>query len=248
MRITADKIIRLAETTSTNDFLLENYKKYDEGTMVIADYQSSGKGLEDNQWESKKGKNLTLSLLIKPGDLNAADQFNLNMATSLAIRMLISEYTRTPVQVKWPNDIYVDDKKIAGILIKNFLYGQQIHLSIAGMGININQEKFYSEAPNPVSLKQITGKEYNLKEMMDKLIKHLEHYFRILYNKDFNTLNQEYYQHMYQLNEWHNYMIHDQIVRASIQGIDEFGRLTLTDMQGRLYVCDLKEIEFLLDS
>lgn len=248
MKITANKIVHLPETTSTNDFLLENYKNYEEGTLVITDYQTAGKGLEDNQWESEKGKNLTLSLLLKPVDLKSADQFNLNMATSLAIRKFISEYTRRSVQVKWPNDIYVEHKKIAGILIKNFLYGEKIHLSIAGMGININQEKFYSVAPNPVSLKQITGEEYNLEKMLNELIEYLEYYFQLLYNKDFNALNKEYYQYMYQLNEWHNYMIHNQLVRASIQGIDEFGRLTLTDNQGRLYVCDMKEIEFLSDS
>ncbi|MCF8308365.1 MAG: biotin--[acetyl-CoA-carboxylase] ligase [Bacteroidales bacterium] len=245
MNILSDKIIRLPEINSTNDYLLTRYKNFEEGTVVLTNHQTAGKGLDKNQWESAKGKNLTLSVLLKPRSIHTSDQFKLNMATSLAIRKFISLYTDTPVLVKWPNDIYAENHKIAGILIKNLLYGDVIDTSIIGMGININQENFYLDAPNPVSLKQLTGKDYDLEKMLELLLKDLDDYYQILYNGDFNQLNQKYYQYMYRLKEWHNYLIHGQKVHASIQGIDEFGRLTLTDEQGRLDVCDLKEIEFL---
>ncbi|MCF8230817.1 MAG: biotin--[acetyl-CoA-carboxylase] ligase [Bacteroidales bacterium] len=248
MKILSEKIIRLTEVDSTNDYLLPNYKNFEEGTIVITDYQPGGKGLGHNHWESAKEKNLTLSVLLNPRSVYTSEQFNLNMAASLAIRKFISHYTDTPILVKWPNDIYAQNRKIAGILIKNLLYEDIIDTSIIGMGININQEHFYSQAPNPVSLKHLTGKNYNLKQMLELLLKDLDNYFQILYNRDFNQLNQEYYQYMYRLKEWHNYIIHGQKVHACIQGIDEFGQLSLTDEQGRLYVCDLKEIEFLLDS
>ena len=248
MNILSDEIIRLPEINSTNDYLLTHCKNFEEGTVVLTNHQTAGKGLDNNQWESAKGKNLTLSVLLNPPSIYSSDQFNLNMATSLALRKFISHYTDTPVLVKWPNDIYAKNHKIAGILIKNFLYGEVIYSSIIGLGININQENFYSDAPNPVSLKQLTGKNYDLEQMLELLLKDLDDYYQILYNRDFNQLNQEYYQYMYRLKEWHNYLIHGQKVHASIQGIDEFGRLTLTDEQGRLDVCDLKEIEFLLDA
>lgn len=248
MKTIDEDIIYLKETPSTNDFLLTHNKEHKNGTVVLTDSQTAGKGLGKNKWESEEGKNLTLSVLLRPENIKSDEQFNLNMATSLAIRRFIQKFTTASITVKWPNDIYAGNKKIAGILIKNFLYGSSIERSIIGIGININQERFYSDAPNPVSLKQLTGRDYDLKQLLDVLLSLLDAYFETLSDRYFDSLNKEYYKYLYQLNEWHDYLIHNQHVKAYIQGIDEFGQLTLTDKQGRIYVCGLKEIEFLLDS
>ena len=245
MKPIINNIIRLREIPSTNEYLLKNHKNYSEGTLIITDHQTAGKGLEKNHWESEKGKNLTLSLLLRPQDVQADEQFNLNIATSLAIRRFLQEHTKTEVMVKWPNDLYIDTKKIAGILIRNFLYGSSIDLTVVGIGINVNQEQFHSDAPNPVSLKQITGGAHSLDKLLKSLTNHLEKYFHSLYKRNFSTLINEYYQYLFRLNEWGDYIIDKNHVKAYIQGIDDFGRLRLTDEQGRSYACGFKEIRFL---
>jgi len=248
MRIINKDIIHLKKISSTNDYLLENNKEYENGTVVVTESQTAGKGLGKNVWESEKGKNLTLSILLKPGNIKSDEQFNLNMSTSLAIRKFIQKFTTAKITVKWPNDIYAGNKKIAGILIKNFLYGSSIERSIIGIGININQETFTGDAPNPISLKQLTGQDHDLNQLLNELLQQLDVYYETLSNRYFEALNSEYYKHLYQLNEWHDYLIHDQHVKGYIQGIDEFGQLTLTDKQGRIYVCGLKDIEFLMNN
>lgn len=239
---------RLADTPSTNTYLLENYQSMQEGTLIITENQTAGKGQDKARWESKPGQNLTLSLLLRPSNLEAAEQFYLNIATSLAIRAFIQSHTKKPITVKWPNDIYVNNQKIAGILINNMLYGQRIDASIVGAGININQTRFYSDAPNPVSLSQITGISYHLNTMLEELRSVMETYFNRLYERAFDELNEEYYRYMYRLNEWHDFIIHTQRIHAMITGINEFGQLRLIDHQSVTYTCDLREVSFIRES
>ena len=164
-------IIRLEETESTNSYLkqLLREKHLEEGSIVVADYQTGGRGQRGNSWISAKGKNLLFSLLIYPKNVFAKDQFIISRIASLAIKNTLDRFTHD-ICIKWPNDMYWKDKKIAGILIENDLKGNKIENTIIGIGLNLNQEIFPSELPNPVSLKQITGVTYNKESILNMLL------------------------------------------------------------------------------
>ena len=157
------KIIHIEETDSTNHWL----KEHGEGNMVVvADYQTAGRGCGSNSWESERGRNLTFSMLIHPENILAKEQFRITEVVSVAMCRMLQSYIYNKVEIKWPNDIYVGDKKICGILIENRLQGTEIKDSIIGIGLNVNQKEFKSDAPNPVSLYQLTGQETDLEEML----------------------------------------------------------------------------------
>ena len=148
------KIVHIDETDSTNRWLKDN----GEGDMVVvASYQTAGKGCGTNSWESERGKNLTFSLLIHPEGMPANRQFHITEAVSVA-------------EIKWPNDIYVGDQKICGVLIENRLQGSDIKDSIIGIGLNVNQTAFVSDAPNPVSLYQLTKLKTDLDELLIRFL------------------------------------------------------------------------------
>lgn len=161
---------RLDECGSTNHYaasLSESDSPH--GTLVSAFRQTAGRGQRGNSWESEPGKNLTFSMIIRPQSLPATAQFDISMAVALGVRdalAIIPGIDPDRLKIKWSNDIYYDDLKIAGILIENNLAGRNISRSIAGIGLNVNQTHFISDAPNPGSLCQITGTEYDLQNLL----------------------------------------------------------------------------------
>jgi BirA family transcriptional regulator, biotin operon repressor / biotin---[acetyl-CoA-carboxylase] ligase len=173
-------LIHINETNSTNNYLqsLCSKQKMEELTVVVADFQTSGRGQRGNSWESDPGKNLLFSTVIFPEFLEARRQFLISQVISLAIKEELDTYT-TDISIKWPNDIYWKEKKICGMLIENDLMGRNISQSIAGIGININQEIFHSSAPNPVSLVQITGKEHDLFEILKNIMLRIQSYYSL---------------------------------------------------------------------
>lgn len=162
-------IIRVPETASTNTYVKEHLRDAPHGTVVVTDSQTAGRGQRGNSWEAAPGLNLTFSLLLRPR-LPAAGQFAVSEAVSTAIVEVLRRYISRPerVLVKWPNDIYVDDLKICGILIENSLTGTHIDRAVAGIGINVNQRAFSSDAPNPVSMISYTGRELPLDSLLDE--------------------------------------------------------------------------------
>lgn len=165
------KAIYLDEVDSTNRYLLEYQPTEGEGaTICVADFQTAGRGCGSNSWESERGKNLLFSLLIHPTDIEAREKFHISMAISLAICDAMQSYGMKDVSVKWPNDIYWKDKKLCGILIENRLSGTFIRDSIIGIGLNVNQDVFLSDAPNPVSMRQILGREFNRDEVLRRIL------------------------------------------------------------------------------
>lgn len=136
------------------------------GLTVAAREQTAGRGQRGNSWEAEPGANLTFSMLLEPRQIEAARQFELSMLIALAVAEFLDGLGIPDVQVKWPNDIYAGDRKICGILIENTLSGKSLARSIAGIGININQHAFRSDAPNPVSLTQLTGRSYDLEPLL----------------------------------------------------------------------------------
>ncbi|MDE6301011.1 MAG: biotin--[acetyl-CoA-carboxylase] ligase [Muribaculaceae bacterium] len=143
------------------------------GDVVITYSQTAGRGQRGNSWESAPGMNLTFSMLLMPPDLLARDAWRMSMAVSVGIVHALSEFTGCPVSLKWPNDVYVGDMKLCGILIENSLRGEYVSRSVVGIGINVNQTEFLSDAPNPVSLRSATGREFDLDEVLDAVCREI---------------------------------------------------------------------------
>lgn len=140
------------------------------GYALMALTQTAGRGQRGNSWEAEPGKNITLSLMLRPHDLAANRQFEVSEAVALGVADLVVGLGIDNVRVKWPNDIYVGNGKIAGILIENSLCGAGIARSIAGIGLNVNQTEFISDAPNPVSLAMLTGMTFDLRSLAERMI------------------------------------------------------------------------------
>lgn len=157
------KLIELAECLSTNSHLASIARECPHGTVVYTRKQTAGRGQRGNSWEAEPGKNITMSMLLRPDGLHPARQFVVSEAVSLAIVDVLTRHLpEMDVKIKWPNDIYVGDRKICGILIENSITSTGITHSIVGIGLNVNQSVFCSDAPNPVSMRQLTGEEYDL--------------------------------------------------------------------------------------
>jgi len=241
-------IIRLREVESTNSYakkLLQDGKP-DEGSMIIADFQTAGKGQDKNSWESEAGKNILASLILYPDFLYVAMQFSLSMSISLGIIDFLEEYLPDEdIHIKWPNDIYARNKKIGGILIQNEVMGNSFQHSIAGIGLNVNQAQFQSDPPNPVSLSMITGKTYSLLEASERLHACLMKRYQQLKLILFDQLRAEYHDKLLGMQEWRKYTYLGKQIKAKITGITEFGRLLLETESGKIE-CDLKEIAFIV--
>jgi BirA family biotin operon repressor/biotin-[acetyl-CoA-carboxylase] ligase len=241
--------IRLNSVGSTNQYALGliNQQKAVNGMVVSAVEQTRGKGQDQNHWESKAGENLTISILIQPKDLLPASQFMLNKISSLAICDFVrSVLNAENVYIKWPNDIYIGDKKVAGILINNTIEGDEITWSVIGIGININQTIFRSNAPNPVSLKQISGKNYNPDECLQELCKAFDLRFTQLFDKEYKLIDSDYLGALYRYGVFAQYVYKNQILQARIAGLGEFGHLQIETADGDQLHCDMKEITFVI--
>ena len=218
--------------------------------IVVAEYQTAGRGCGTNTWESERGKNLTFSLLLHPtealigGDatkpLPAARQFAISEWISIALCETLEHYIYNKVEIKWPNDIYVEGKKIAGILIENRLQGDRIKDSIIGIGLNVNQQVFHSDAPNPVSLRQLLGHDVDREGL-------LHEYLRLVQAvPTTGTMRTNYWNRLYQrlVQSWYS----DQNGRfqATITGVELDGRLVMTDSDGYERRYAFKEVQFVL--
>ena len=242
------QILYFDDLESTNAIAIEMkaQDKIEEGSVIVCGYQENGKGLDANKWESESGKNICLSFCLCPGFIKPEEQFLLNKVVSLGVADLVKELlVRKQVKIKWPNDVYVDDKKIAGILINNSIQGDEMSSSIIGIGLNVNQDKFYSDAPNPVSLKMLSKKEYDLDWILNRLCDYINFRFRGLM-RDRNKIDEEYLKNLYRFGVFEKYKIDNKIIKAKITGLDEYGKLCLESKEGEKYSCDLKEVEFII--
>lgn len=240
-------MIELRETASTNDYMemLLSTSIPEEGSIVYAMYQTSGKGQENNRWESEAGKNILATALLYPHFLRPDQQFFLTMVVSLSVCTLISKTEPTlPPMIKWPNDIYLNNRKIAGILIKNALSGNSIQHTITGLGMNINQTRFSAMAPLAVSLSGITGKTYHIPTLLSNWHESLMWWYSQLRKNRLYMLENEYLGRLYLINQPAEYIINGNRLTATIAGIGDFGKLRLHGEDGTEYLCDLKEVVF----
>lgn len=224
----------IEQTNSTNTLLKELIAKGQEPDFIYAGYQTAGRGQTGNSWESEKGKNLICSILLPPNK----NLYFLNIAVSVAILRLFDE----PLTIKWPNDIYWKDKKLAGILLENAIIGNEVKYTIAGIGLNVNQTEFVSDAPNPVSLKQISGKEYAIDSLMQDL---LEAVHTVL-NEPEEAVWSEYKAHLYRREGYWPFADHNGTFEAQIEDVLPSGEIVLRDKNGQLHTYGFKQIKYIL--
>lgn len=212
---------------------------------LYTNYQTGGRGMGSNRWFSDDGKNILASFHFLPA-VPPAQQFLFNQYFALCASEFLRRYV-TNVEIKWPNDIYVSGKKIAGILIEHTLQGNRIAHTIAGIGININQDIFPDDIPYPTSLFLETGKEHNPVELLNGFRQLLQDRYDMLSIQQAKTLKEQYFEHLYQLNEWHNYLVCGEPLVARILDTDVFGQLIIEEPSGRRHTCAFKEIRYIRD-
>ena len=222
------------------------------GLMVAARAQTAGRGQRGNSWEAEPGMNITASIALVPRTIAARDQFYITEIVALAIVGLLDPLLPegTEAAIKWPNDIYVGDRKICGVLIENTLTGNRIGCSIAGIGININQRRFLSDAPNPVSLVALTGREYSVDELTRRLGEGILDLFSRYDNPDsYARLHALYLGRLWRREGLHPYRDAATGLRfdARLTAVDPDGMLTLTDTLGRLRRYAFKEVAAIID-
>ena len=247
MKQASINIIHLQEVPSTNSYAkkLLSGERPTEGTVIVADHQTSGKGQDGNSWESEAGKNILMTLILYPSFIEISSQFRISMAVALGIIGFLKEILPDQqVLIKWPNDIYVGKGKIGGILINNEIMGDHFEHVIAGVGLNVNQLAFSSNIPNPVSLKTISGQEYSLKDMTLRLCDCVMERYEQLKQESFSRIETDYLKYLLGLNEWREYIYQGKTITARITGVNEFGRLIL-ETDGAVIECDMKEIVYL---
>jgi BirA family biotin operon repressor/biotin-[acetyl-CoA-carboxylase] ligase len=228
----------LDEVTSTNQWLLEHGGK--DKMIVTADYQTAGRGCGSNSWESERGKNLLFSLLIHPEEVPASKQFYISMMTANGISQVVSRYVRD-VSVKWPNDIYVGDRKICGILIQNRLQGSAIKDSIIGVGLNVNQLCFESDAPNPVSLANLTGRQHDREALLHQLIEAFEAEWA-----NWEGARARYLPLLYRRKGFYRYRDALTEFIAELVTVEDDGRLLLRQVDGHTHHYAFKEVQFII--
>lgn len=241
------QIIRLEETESTNSYLRDLLKSQhlEEGSVVVADFQTAGRGQVGNNWYSDKGDNLLFSLLIYPTGIPANEQFIISRMVSLAIKNTLDQFA-DDIRIKWPNDIYWKEKKIAGILIENSLQGKIIENSIIGIGLNLNQQIFPVELPNPVSLRQITATEQDKNYILDLLLEEFFLLYRSLQQGEKQVIEDEYMLDLYRANGYYWYEDANGRFQAEIDNVLPSGHLvlrTLDTNEERIYA--FKEVQFI---
>jgi len=240
-------ILYLNEVESTNQYLTElvESNKIDDGTAIVCFNQTKGRGQKGNSWFSEPGKNISYSIIIYPDSIVARNQFIISQMVALSVKSFLDEFTGN-ISIKWPNDIYWNDKKIAGILIENKLAGNFITYSVIGIGININQETFPSELPNPVSLTQITGETYDLKYLVNKLHHKMLRSIENLSRGIENNIQRYYVNNLYHRDGFHAYHDKDGDFSARIRGVSGLGNLILEHEDGTVKDYALKEVSYIL--
>lgn len=241
--------IILEEVDSTNSYLTRNFSVIPDLTMVRCRRQTSGRGQRGNSWESEPDKNLTFSVLYLPDGFPARCQFSISEAVSLAIVETLAHFG-IDAKVKWPNDIYVGDRKICGILIEHSVAGTELMRTIIGAGINVNQKIFLSDAPNPVSMLNITGLEYDIDALAALAGEKIEAALRIVSSEDGRKLKHEEFIHNLWRGDGRYYPFRDkasgEIFEARVMGIEPMGFLLLEDDLRACRRYAFKEVEFLL--
>ena len=234
-------------TNSTNSLMKEMLAKgeWPEGERFLyTGYQTAGRGQTGNSWESEADKNLLCSILLPPNK----NLYFLNIAVGVAIIRVIQSVLSqrsglySVLSIKWPNDIYFGDKKVAGILIENAIIGNEIKYSIAGIGLNVNQTTFVSDAPNPVSLKQIRGQEYDIERLMSLLFETVQS----VLNESEQEVWADYKAHLYRREGWYPFVDKNGTFEARISDVLPTGEIILSDQEGKEQKYHFKQVRYVI--
>jgi len=245
--IVGENIITLQRVNSTNDYLksnLSNSTPYTEGTVIMAVEQYAGKGQAGNIWKSEPGKNLTCSVLLNPTFLLPKDQFDLNIAVSLAIADTLQPILGENLRIKWPNDLYYLDKKIGGILIENILRGSSWKHAIIGIALNVNQTVFGDNQARASSLKLLLNQDFEIKTLLQSLCLHLSTEYQHLKEKHIIQQKSRYRSLLYRLGEPANFLVQGQHKSGTVIDVNKEGKL-IVDFDGQLTEHAIKEIAFI---
>ncbi|MDE7386576.1 MAG: biotin--[acetyl-CoA-carboxylase] ligase [Muribaculaceae bacterium] len=243
-------VIVLPRVDSTSTYMRQELVDAPAGTVVVTDCQSAGRGQRGNSWEAEPGANLTFSVLLRPEGIDASTQYAVSEAVALAIVESLDELVPDAARlaIKWPNDIYYDDRKICGILIENTLTGMAVNRSIAGIGININQTRFVSDAPNPVSLSMLTGETYELRPLLDRVVTRvLDRVAGVATTAGRCDTAADYMARLWRRDGLHPYLLPDGTrFDAAIEGVAPTGHLTLRHADGTATTHAFKEVAFVI--
>lgn len=243
------QIITLKEVDSTNNFLKSLPKEEIERDFVVAvtENQTAGRGQRGNTWESEPQKNLIFSIMMRPTFLEARNQFLLSQAMALSIKETLDNYVKSPHPcIKWPNDIYWNKKKLCGILIENDLIGKYMEKCIIGVGINLNQEQFHSDAPNPVSVWQITGMTSEPLTIMRKILQRFITYYENIRRENIHDMVDHYHKALFRRVGYHKFRQNGIEFDARIRQVEPDGHLVLEDTDGHKKRYAFKEVEYVL--
>lgn len=266
-----NKKLHIEETPSTNTWLMDYSRRaltsgesISEKLFTVYTFrQTAGRGQNGNGWESEPGKNLSFSTRFPIHSIEQATR--LNLLIPLAVARMLDRYIPTAeLSIKWPNDVYWRNKKICGILCENVIIGSEVRCAIAGIGVNVNQEKFISGAPNPISMKNITGHDYSLLSLLDEVLGLFDELLPLL--NEPTLLKQAYMERLYHRQGFHSYveravsLAPTTIVSkqekneadlapflAEVADVDNFGRLVLRRKDGSVRAYHFKEVRFIID-
>lgn len=241
------KVIFIRNLPSTNTYALSLLasEKPEEGTIVRTDFQSAGRGQPGNKWDSEPGKNLLFSIILYPERILPINQFMISMAISLGMHDYLAGKFEG-CKIKWPNDIYINDDKIAGILIESAIMGNTIAHMVAGIGLNVNQETFRSDIPNPVSMKILGGTGYDLDECLAELSELIgSRYDEVKSTRTYGRIRQEYTSKLYRLNTKNAFRDLAGHFTGTIKGVDKSGVISIEDEKGRNRRYSFREVEFI---
>lgn len=218
----------------------------DGALLLTADHQTAGHGQRGTSWESAPGDNLLFSFAFCPQTVKASEQFFLSEALALAVTEALAPYTGE-CEVKWPNDVYHEDRKICGMLLQHTLSGESIARTNVGVGVNVNQREFWGDAPNPVSVWQIRHEDTDRRHLLESIIEHFMHHYADIRNHHPGRVHGAYWEKLYRREGFHRYRdAEGREFEARISGISPLGVLSLTDQEGRERPFAFKEVSFVI--
>lgn len=242
------KIVTLdvPETASTNNYAaaLINDSCAEEGMVILSFRQTEGRGQAGNKWESANSQNLTFSLILKPDFLPASQQFLISQVVALGIVQILRTITNA-VSIKWPNDIMIDNRKVAGILIENIVKGNQLNWSICGVGVNINQCEFQKYSPEAVSLRMETEVCYDLELLLSEITESIALWYNSLKAGEIEFVREAYLGQLFRLERWTWFDTGTRTFEARIHGVDEFGQLILEERNKQKNVWPYKSVRMI---
>lgn len=245
--IIGSKILFFENLPSTNSFAIDLLKQnmLTEGTIVHTNYQTAGRGYSANRWESEDSKNLLISIVLYPSFINPEDQFSISMTISLGICEFLEKHIPT-CTIKWPNDIYVMNDKIAGILIESTIAGEKLEHSIVGIGLNINQTEFSRQIPNPTSLRLITGEDYDTAICLKNLSAIIDRRYKQLIAGENDSIKKEYVSRLFRLYKWAEYKDENEQFSGRILSVNDEGKLIIEATNGKKREYAFKEVEYII--